>query len=373
MPKILHLNHAAYIGGAEVALVNLLTLTDRRRYAPVVFAPPGELPQQIERDLQIRCAPIPALPGLNRRTLPRFLARLPLLLVRIARERPALIYANTNFAALYSGIIGNALRVPSLAHIRDIEPLGRMARRLVRLNTRLIAISGAVRDYLIAEGMPPQRIARVYDGVDLRQYQPKRAEKAGTGVIIGIIGQLGERKGHLILLDAMRGLIREHADLRLWIVGKEPAHGAERYADRLREYVARHGLSGHVEFLGFRADIPDVLAQIDLLALPSLQEPFGKIVIEAMAMEKPVAAARVGGVPEIVEDGRTGLLVPPQDADALRHALDRLIRDPDLRERLGVAGRMRVERHFRLERNVRETEAIYEEMLFKKRPAGAFN
>ena len=248
-----------------------------------------------------------------------------------------------------------------------------MARRLVRLNTRLIAISGAVRDYLIAEGMPPQRIARVYDGVDLRQYQPKRAEKAGTGVIIGIIGQLGERKGHLILLDAMRGLIREHADLRLWIVGKEPAHGAERYADRLREYVARHGLSGHVEFLGFRADIPDVLAQIDLLALPSLQEPFGKIVIEAMAMEKPVAAARVGGVPEIVEDGRTGLLVPPQDADALRHALDRLIRDPDLRERLGVAGRMRVERHFRLERNVRETEAIYEEMLFKKRPAGAFN
>ncbi len=361
--RILHLNHVAYIGGAEVALINLLSDIDRERYLPVIMSPQGEL-QRIARDeLRLRCATIPTLPGLNRYTLPRVFARFPLLLYKIATERPDLIYANTNFAALYSGVIGKCLKIPSLAHIRDIEPLGLMARTLIRQNTRLIAISQAVERYLLEERMSPRQITCVYDGVDMRQYQPQAQRKATDGATIGIIGQLGERKGHLVLLEAMRELVRENTRVKLLIVGKEPAHSAERYTERLQAFVRQHHLEQQIEFLGFRRDVPELLAQIDMLALPSLQEPFGKIVIEAMAMERPVVASRVGGVPEIVVDGETGLLVPPRDPAALKHALARLIADAALRERMGKAGRQRVEACFTLERNVQATQAIYSELF----------
>ena len=363
--RILHLNHVAYIGGAEVALLNLLTYIDRERCEPVVMSPEGELQRVVSDELRLRCATIPTLPGLNRRTLPRVVARFPLLLHKIAKERPDLIYANTNFAALYSGVVGKCLNIPSLAHIRDIEPLGRMARILIRQNTRLIAISQAVERYLIAETMPPRQISCIYDGVDLRQYQPQAHRAVKNGVMIGMIGQIGERKGHLVLLEALRELVREQTPVKLLIVGKEPAHSVEGYTERLQAFVRQHQLEPHVEFLGFRRDVPDLLAQIDILVLPSLQEPFGKIVIEAMAMETPVIASRVGGVPEIVADGETGLLVPPQDAIALKHALTRLIADAALRERMGKAGRQRVEACFSLERNVQATQAIYSDVLAK--------
>lgn len=361
--RILHLNHVAYIGGAEVALINLLTYVDRERCEPIVMSPEGELQRMVRDELRLRCATIPTLPGLNRYTLPRVLARFPLLLYKIAQQRPDLIYANTNFAALYSGVIGKCLKIPSLAHIRDIEPLGRMARALIRQNTRLIAISQAVERYLIAETMPPAQIICVHDGVDLKQYQPQTRREAREGVIIGIIGQIGERKGHLVLLEALRSLAQEQTPAKLLIVGKEPAHSAEGYTERLRAFVQEHQLEPFVEFLGFRRDVPELLAQIDILALPSLQEPFGKIVIEAMAMETPVIASRVGGVPEIVVDGETGLLVPPQDPAALKQALSQLIADPALRERMGKAGRQRVEAWFNLERNVQATQSVYRELL----------
>lgn len=360
--RILHLNHVAYLGGAEVALLNLLTYIDRERYEPVVMSPPGELQRMAQEELRLRCVTIPTLPGLNRYTLPHVIARFPLLLYTIAKERPDLIYANTNFAALYSGVIGKCLRIPSLAHIRDIEPFGRMARILIRQNTRLMAISQAVERYLIEETMPPRQISRIYDGVDLREYQPQARREARDGVLIGIIGQIGERKGHLVLLEALRELVREHAPVKLLIVGKEPAHSVEGYTERLQAFVRQHQLEPYVKLLGFRRDVPDLLAQLDILALPSLQEPFGKIVIEAMAMETPVIASRVGGVPEILADGETGLLVPPQDSIALKQALSRLIADAALRERMGKAGRQRVEACFSLERNVHATQAIYQEL-----------
>jgi len=361
--RILHLNHVAYIGGAEVALINLLSYVDRERFEPVVMSPEGELQRVVCDELRLRCATIQTLPGLNRYTLPRAIARFPLLLYNIAKERPDLIYANTNFAALYSGLIGKCLKIPSLAHIRDIEPLGRMARILIRQNTRLIAISQAVKRYLIEETMPPNRITCVYDGVDLRQYQPQARREAQKGVVIGIIGQIGERKGHLTLLEALRGLVREQTQIKLLIVGTEPAHSVEGYTERLHTFVQEHQLEPYIEFLGFRRDVPELLAQLDMLVLPSQQEPFGKIVIEAMAMETPVIASRVGGVPEIVVDGETGLLVPPQDPAALHHAIRRLLADAALRERMGKAGRLRVEACFSLERNVQATQAIYRELL----------
>lgn len=361
--NILYLNHVSYIGGAEVALLNLLTYLDRDTYHPVVLSPPGDLTEALQR-LDVSCVPIPLLDGLNRHTLPGFLRALPQLATAISGKAPDLLHANTNFTSEYAGILSRWKHVPTVGHIRDIEPLGRMGRWTVRQNTRLIAISDAVIQYLLDEDVPKQQIVRVYDGVDLAQYQPSQSASAhDPGVVIGIIGQIGQRKGHIYLLEAVREIVKTCSNIKCWIVGKEPAHSTEQYTEHLLHYVQQHHLEPCVQFWGFRTDIPDILAQLDILVVPSLQEPFGKIIIEAMAMKKPVIASNVGGIPEIMVDGQTGILVPPGNAEALRRALELLVTDQDRRQNMGIAGRKRVERTFSTEKNVSRTVQVYETLL----------
>ena len=363
--KILYLNHAAYIGGAEIALLNLLTYLDRTRFQPVVLAPEAEFAQKL-KEIEVRWIPIPVLDGLNRYTLPNFLRTLPSLRSLLLAEQPDLLHANTNFSSEYAGVLARLLSIPTIGHIRDIEPLGRMGRWTIRQNTRLIAISEAVKQYLISELMPEQRIVRVYDGVDLHQYQPTlslRNERQQSELILGIVGQIGERKGYRFLLEAFHSLVQTYPALKLWIIGKEPAHSQERYTEQLRREVQQKQLEKQVTFWGFQADIPGMLAQLDIVVVPSLQEPFGKIVIEAMAMQKPVVATNVGGIPEIVMDEHTGLLVPPQDAWALCQALERLLLNRENWNVMGIAGRKRVEQMFSLDKNVQITQHLYEEIL----------
>jgi glycosyltransferase involved in cell wall biosynthesis len=369
--KILYLNHVSYIGGAEVALLNVLTYLDRDTYTPIALVPEGDLMDALCQ-LNVPCVHIPILDGLNRYTLPYFIKNLPRLASHLSRENPDLIHANTNFVSEYSGILSFWMKIPAIGHIRDIEQFGRMGRWMIRQNTKVIAISEAVKRYLLGERIPEHQIVRVYDGVDLGQYQPHQPipscvkearEDLKNSVIVGLIGQIGERKGHLYLLEAARTLVQAHPNVRFWIVGKEPAHSKERYTERLYQYVERNHLEQYVTFWGFRTDIPKILAQLDILVLPSLQEPFGKIVIEAMAMEKPVVASKVGGVPEIVVDGKTGLLIPPGDSDAIRQALESLISDQETRKEMGVEGRKRVEQMFTLEKHVHKIQQLYEAIL----------
>ncbi|MBD3305362.1 glycosyltransferase, partial [candidate division KSB3 bacterium] len=239
---ILYLNHVGYIGGAEVALLDLLRHLDRERYAPVVLSPAGALSDAV-RESDAEWVRIPLLPGLNRYTLPCFLVRFLQLVGPIRRLRPALLHANTNFTSLYAGLIARSLGIPSIGHIHDIEPLGRMGRRLVRQNDVLIAISDAVQAYLVAEQVPADRIVRIHNGVDLQKYRPRSVrsdsghEGADLSVIVGIVGQIGRRKGHLYLLEAVRSLLPRYPQLRVWIVGQEPRQSIEGCTEQLQRFV----------------------------------------------------------------------------------------------------------------------------------------
>jgi glycosyltransferase involved in cell wall biosynthesis len=171
--------------------------------------------------------------------------------------------------------------------------------------------------------------------------------------IVLTVARLDEVKGHRFLLEAAR-LVPEATFV---LAGEGPERAA------LEAQALGLGVADHVCFMGHQADVPSLLASCDVVVLPSLAESSSLTLLEAMAARKPVIATRVGGIPEIVEDGQTGLLVPPSDPPALAAAIRSLLVDPDRAERLASAGRARVQRDFTLEAMVRGVAAVYDEVL----------
>jgi glycosyltransferase involved in cell wall biosynthesis len=180
-------------------------------------------------------------------------------------------------------------------------------------------------------------------------------------MVIGFVGRFSPGKGHEELLEAAAILRIDHPLLRFLVVG-EASHGEQEYERTIRAMSARIGLDDIVTFAGFRKDIPAVMAAFDIFAFPSHAEAFGACLIEAMAMERPVVSTNCDGVLDIVVDGETGLYVNPGNARELAEAIDRLIKNPVLRERMGKAGRTRVEKLFNQRTQIRKIETLYYEL-----------
>jgi glycosyltransferase involved in cell wall biosynthesis len=235
------------------------------------------------------------------------------------------------------------------SYIMKRDPLHRFTYAHV---DRVLAISEVIRRNVIATTpAPPERVVTLHDAVDLERFDPLKADRAGvraefgaTGetILVGFMGRFSPGKGHEEFLDAAALLAPRHSAMRFLVVG-EASRGEEAYAATIRDRAARLGLEGVVRFVGFRTDVPDVLAACDLFAFPSHAEAFGVVLIEAMAMELPVVSTNCDGVLDIVVDGDTGIFVPPKDAAALAAGIGLLGSDPALRASMGRAGRRRVE------------------------------
>jgi len=205
-------------------------------------------------------------------------------------------------------------------------------------------------------------------GVDLRVFRPRPSAAGGPAlggrearseVVIGAVARLSREKGLHYLLDAFEVVAGRHPEARLVLAGEGPdRHRLERLAERL-------GLADRVRFLGEvpHEQVPQVLQGLDVFAMPSTYEGFGVAALEAEAMEVPVVASRIHGIPDVVVDSETGLLVPPRDRQALAAALERLVSDDDLRRRLGRAARAFVAEHYSWEENTAQMEALYQAAL----------
>jgi glycosyltransferase involved in cell wall biosynthesis len=180
-----------------------------------------------------------------------------------------------------------------------------------------------------------------------------------------VVARLAPQKGHRVLFDALPAVRDAVPDVHARLIGHEELSTTAE----LRAYAVERGVADLVAFEGFRADIAQVMADLDVFVLPSLWEGFGLVLLEAMAAGRPVVASAVGPIPEIVVDGVTGLLVPPGDSTALAAAIVRLLRDPELASALGKAGRVRVERELRIDTMVERTEALYGELLAERQRA----
>lgn len=266
-----------------------------------------------------------------------------------------------------------------VASIRDLGNLGtpmqeRVQKAVCRLADCIVVNAAAIRQRLVAEGYSREKIAVIRNGIAVpTRESPSHGARVRhelglplRGPVIVVLSVLRRLKGIEYFLEAATIVSRRFPEARFLVVGdsayKEDGRevaGDSAYRKELEDYARRLGLDGRVIFTGFRLDTPALLSEATVSVLPTLSEGLSNTLIESMAAGVPVVATRVGGNPEVVQDRRTGLIVPPRDAAALADAICLLLANPDLASRLAQAGRRRVAEHFSLARMVRETECLY--------------
>jgi glycosyltransferase involved in cell wall biosynthesis len=243
-------------------------------------------------------------------------------------------------------------------------------RRLTPDMDHLVVVSRAIDEKVVAEGRTGAPRTLIYNGVDLERYDHQEPcctlrEEYGMDAdaeIVGVVGRLELEKGHPTLLEAWPLVLAEMPCAYLVIVGE----GSRQEA--LHQIAREQGVERHVIFTGRRDDIPAITAALDVAVLPSYREAQGLTILEAMALGRPVVASNVGGIPEMIEDGVTGLLVPPHDPPALASAIVRLLGDHQLADMLGRAGHDQVHERFCIQLMVNAVQALYDDGARAVRP-----
>jgi glycosyltransferase involved in cell wall biosynthesis len=293
-------------------------------------------------------------------------------LVDLARECGARVlhvhgYAAADFGRLAARRVGAAL----VLHEHFADPSmpayqGWADRLLAPLTDRAIAVSGSTRDFLIHERfVPPDRIRLIWNGAPLDEFAPVSAERARSAraslglpeeaLVVGSIARLSRQKGHRYLVEAAARVLAARVDARFLIAGDGDQ------MEPLRAQAAALGIADKLVFAGHRTDVPDLLGALDVFAISSLYEGTPLALFEAMAAGKAIVSTAVDGCREVLQDGETGLLVPPADAEGLARAVLRLLADGDLRARLAARAR-EASRRYDVRTCVSEMQQVYEEV-----------
>jgi glycosyltransferase involved in cell wall biosynthesis len=304
------------------------------------------------------------------------LALLPRLVRALKRWRPDLVHVHSRRGAdLYGGWAAAVAGLPAVLTRRvDAAEPALLARLKYRPYRAVVALSQAIERQLREAGVGAERSLLIPSAVDTQRYRPDPAARerlaAAFGLrsdvlAVGVVAQLIERKRHSWLFALLPEVVREFPLLRVICFGRGPL---ER---RLQAELERLGLTQRVTFAGFRADLPALLPGLDLLVHPAEREGLGLALLEAASAGVAAIACGVGGVPDVVVDGETGVLVPRDDAASFRDAIVRLLSAPVERRRLGAAARQHVERRFNTARLVADHLALYARVLDARACAAA--
>jgi glycosyltransferase involved in cell wall biosynthesis len=392
------------MGGAEASLLSLLERLDRNKYFPVTACPANGMLSKKLHQLEIQMGFFAFerfKKDRNIFTLVTYLFRYFTVLWKLvsfaAKYRIHLIHANSTNAQIYGSVTARILRIPSIWHVRDIVPLGILGRIMYLLSTKIIVPSEAVRNHVLNYGSSDKykdsrkmifkednKVIKIYNGIDVvkwaarnkklearsqnRQKTCNLRNEFAIGLdkwFVAMIGQLVFWKKHKDFINSASIVLKEIPNVKFLIVGEDSFGDHPGYKGELQNLCKCLNIRDKFIFTGYRCDIPLIMAAIDVLVLPSCNEPFGRVVLEAMAMEKPVIATNTGGPPEIIEDAVTGILVPPEDPEKLAEAIIHLLKNADLRMKMGNAGRERIEECFDIGKILAEVEAVYE--LFSNR------
>ena len=388
--KVLYVQPNSEIGGSDICLLRMVQALDKELFEPLVVVPKdGPLVPAFEREgatvrflamKQLRTLPSPAYQaGYLGRFGPTVLALKDL----ITSEQASIVHTNSLYS-LYGAWAARLAGRPHVWHIREIPPnipVARqaLARAVEGLSASVVSMTEACQHSLFGKRRPANATV-LYEGISLTEFHEdvsglRIREALGVGArvpLVGFVARLDPWKGLDVFLRAA-ALIRERfPDAHFLVAGGAPK-GFERYETKMRALTACLGLSSCVHFSGWQfgqADIPELMASIDVLSHTSINpEPFGLVLIEAMAMSRPVVATRMGGPLEIVADGISGVLTAPGEPRENADAICRLLADPALCRQIGLAARKRVEEMFPIQGFRRKLTGVYEQASAERRPA----
>jgi L-malate glycosyltransferase len=368
-------------GGTERQVLNLGLSLDSKRFA-VEFGCMrlwGALLPEISNSAIPVCAyPIRRLYGTGAINQQLRLARY------LRRRRIQILHSYNLYSNVFAIPAAWLAGVPVIiASIRDrgvyLSTAQRHVQRYVcRLADCVLVNAESIKEWLVSDGYDPSNIVVIRNGIDLARFDASPAGIRASldipdGVpVVTMIARLNAKKGVEDFIDAAGIVARQFPDARFLIVGE--GHVSTKggptedtgYHQALRLRAERSGLKNRLLFTGYRADVPALLAATTVSVLPSHSEGLSNTLLESMAAGAAVVATRVGGTPEVVEDGVNGLLVPAQDSNTLAGAIARLLADPQLAARLGAAARQSVRERFSLERMVHTTEQLYLDLLVRR-------
>jgi glycosyltransferase involved in cell wall biosynthesis len=356
------------MGGAHRSVIELATHLDRERFKPVIVTSGlGVFTQELSKaGLEFQVVPM----GMWRKG--KSFPLIPLSLYRIYRlikqENISLVHANTLWDNPYACIPAGWCKIPSVCHIRSVPRPDMIKKYRLKKTSRLITVSQHAKQAL--GDWDGSDIVTIYNGIDLaydRLEQVAQRVRVELGfssehVVVGLISRLDPLKGQEVLIEAAREVVPKFPRVRFLIVG-EAKRKMPGYLQQLKFLVKMAHLEPYFVFTGYRSSIMELMAALDISVLPSLSEGFGRINLEAMVLKKPVISSNIGGIPEVVEDGVSGFLVPPNDSHGLAQKIMELLEDGAKRKRMGESGYQRVTKMFDLDQQVRKVEQLYEQLL----------
>jgi len=361
---ILHTIYSGGPGGAETLILNLATRLDPKRFRSIVVLPQGAWLNRRLKESGVTVFEVDWGAWYD--------VRGPLALVRIIRrEKVDLIHshlAGQNFYSCLAGLLTGRKTLVTYhgaIELKDAKGFkGALRLWFVRnVAVGVVVVCNDVRNVLEEQGFPSTKIVRVYNGIDTARFAisrngnlRKELNIPGAVKLVGMVANIRESKGYDFFVRAARKVLDIIPDVRFLAVGDVD----RTIADPVLKLVDELSLKDTFIFLGFREDIPEILSELDVFVLASTREGLPLVMLEAMAARKPMVVTRCGGPQEVIEDGETGLLVPPCDADALAMKICQLLRNRDLASTLGANALIKVNREFTLDAMINKYERLYE-------------
>jgi len=356
-PLVLHTESSVGFGGQEIRILTEARWLLAHGWRAVLACQPKS-----RIHAEALTAGVPTVPVRMRHTLD---LRAMLDLRRLMRQQDiALVHTHSSIDSWLATLAARSLRRPVVRGRHVTIPIKRRRALIYHLADRVITSADAVKALVEAVGVRSQRIVTIPAGVDADRFhpgvsgRPVREELGLHGPVVGLVANVRSSKGHRYFLEAAREVVRTMAGVRFLVVGDGVG------LEEVRRGVGELGLETHVLLTGFRRDVPAVIAALDVLVLPSIRsEAISQVVLQALAIGTPVVVTAIGGSPEVVHHGRTGLVVAPGDAAALADAILQLLGDPERARVMAAAGREFVRASLTMDRMMERTVAIYAELV----------
>lgn len=366
MIKVIHVLSDMKIGGAGSWLLNLLSAADKESFDIKVILPKGSM--LIDRVEELGSEVIP-VDGMRDRSFDA--GAIGQIFKIIKKEQPNIVHTHASLSARLAAKMAR-VKVINTKHCIDSRKTGinKLAASFLNnlLSDEIIAVSTAVKRNMIENGVSGDKISVIYGGItpiiELDSEGKSLARKKwGIGpedIAVGIVARLAEVKGHKYFIDAAEIISRDNDNVKFIIAGIGPME------QELRSLVRRRGLTDKVIFTGFAENVYEIFNIIDINVISSLSEALCLSLIEGMYIGKPSVATNTGGIPEVVEDGYNGFIVPVGNSSALAEGILKLIKDPELRNTMGDRGRKKAVRDFSADVMAKDIQKLYETVIKKK-------